>query len=47
MVGKVSKLATSVSTRTINARVIQRHFLKKAAVIRRQSNFRRSKGLGP
>ena len=47
VVGKVSKLATSVSTRTINARVIQRHFLKKAAVIRRQSNFRRSKGLGP
>ncbi|OLP90249.1 hypothetical protein AK812_SmicGene28217 [Symbiodinium microadriaticum] len=46
VVGKLSKLAMSVSTRTINARVIQRHFLKKAAVIRRQSNFRRSRGLG-
>ena len=46
-IGKICSLALVVSTRTINKRVIDRHFLKKAACLRRHSNFRRSRGWHP
>ena len=44
-VGKLCSLALIVSTRTINRRVLQRSFLKKAAVVRRHLDFRRKKRL--
>ena len=45
VVGKLCELAQVVSTLTIDKRVIQRHFLKKAAVVRRYANYRRSLGM--
>ena len=43
-VGKLCNLALVVSTTTINRRVIQRHFLKANAALRRLRNYRRSLG---
>ena len=44
-IGKICNLALKVSTRTINVRVLQRHFLKTSAVLRRHVASRRKKAL--
>ena len=44
-VGRLCSLALKVSTRTIGQRVIQRHFLKTAALLRRHLKARRKKGI--
>ena len=44
-VGRLCSIALSVSTRTINLRVIQRYFLKKSAVVRRHREARKRAGL--
>ena len=44
-IGKICTLALKVSTRTINRRVIQRHFLKTSALLRRHLKARRKSGL--
>ena len=41
LIGKICNLSQKVSTRTINKRVLERHFLKKAALIRRHRTQRR------
>ena len=43
--GKVCTVALSVSTRTINLRVLQRYFLKKSAVVKRHKAARQRAGL--
>ena len=45
MMGKVCTLSLKVSVRTINYRVVQRYFLKKAALIRRHKRQRVEQGL--
>ena len=44
-VGRLCSLALAVDTRSINRRVIQRHFLKLRASLRRMRNYRKSQGL--
>ena len=44
LVGKLCDLALVVDTRSINKRVIQRHFLKANACLRRLRNYHRSQG---
>ena len=44
-IGKICSLTLKVSVRTLTHRVIQRHFLKKAAVIRRHKKDRKNRGL--
>ncbi|CAE7940275.1 unnamed protein product, partial [Symbiodinium sp. KB8] len=44
-INKICSMTLKVSIRTLTRRVLQRHFLKKSAVIRRHRQDRRTKGL--